>query len=1479
MEEEPEHLDAVVKSDDLDRFQLPYPVATLEALEQRAYLTPEGTPEWLFSTPYNFCQIAQPAGKLLRQNLEKIHDIMMTLQIPVDQLHFRGADVSTEAERPWKDHTMETSAFLATLLWIMRNRSLKAYNKLKACELLLGLASHAFSSMDFQRPLQGMLTTSQGVLVSHELFFSPQQLCPMWGAFLRKCPGAVALWTMLGHRCWLNRCIASSIDNAHFTDVWFFMAYIWCHPKLKKAGQIIYLCFGQSFLCELLEKTATGLAALAVAKSKEALRMLPILKTKHGNARKLADPVNKILLLYKLRKEKLHRQRVASTHEELGGGTNRMIVFEHYLDCLMHMQALQRDFSGLKQISVTWDPSTYGGKDVLMSIAYSPVKDQAAYLLSQHLSHTVISELDLSLVPLAQKKKLKRLDGFKEVKGLSCALGSIGLSLMDFQVPQGLVCRPLKACEFRVKQPDGKWYVYNEESDTIVPEIPPGLDLGSIPCLLSISDQGPFNLAALNFLALSSESLLIWPGFDPYHRAWNDLKLALKRSRPSAWRTVLEMTLVANINYGPFSSSAWFFKKKAKLQEFLDTNTASSPAWQAYQHLICQEKRIQEPSSELASEELFATLQDMDSFVQKGPLIKLMRWFSFFESMVFHQGTFWATRMILEESQGLEIGSDKEVEEPIKENADHQRELQALKKRKGTWKLAPTLITSRSLCIKDIILCVGKASWQCFSSMARSLLSPMQVLQHNIACAQSGFWLQEIMEMLFTSLCDKRHLQHLLPEYKGHPDALVWHCDVLNKLLETRSMSLASFHCLPPNLYSHALAPSPALAKPAFDLAVNHFQILLEAEGAANAGARVEPLESMHWRHSPLLRVLLMAYEQDSSMGIFGGERSSAVKLQTVLSKHLGDSRVIENVHQHGRDIFRNSKANSISNTAIMAHALRSGVLEQRNVKCVSAQNAATAKATGSAWQQKFKEPVVGSLRTHGKKLPASLQKMMLPKTDWPSPNPASMFSSLASTQWLFRFWTEKHGAFAGHDVNAAWLSFLARPGSLVASRSKGRVIKVLSSAEFGFLGIFMQVTRAADGASLFTCSRRREDAHRHHICSLDDWLCLEMEPCLMNGDGTLPPLAWRQNADPLSLEAAALIHGSTITFQQAKKLLDHLGAPKVRGNASKQTVMQALVEFVLPEEQREAAMKHYTKDVPQEEMDSDFSEINSELGQDDGNVQDLKQYKEKKRTYKLRKKLAEEPEPEAGPKRRPKAKAKSKAKAKAKAKAKMSFGQALVNRAKKLRQEREADEKKDGMPEERQVLPPAPEAPVPAEHPDDAPPSPGGPASSSRPAPPAAPASPSGVAPPSPGAPASEGPPVKKQRATPVAVAADRGRSPEEWLSSIAPPGCKFGVSFKDHRWTSRWEEEHPQLDAPFSQTTFTTSFAQKKKWVECLQEVHKHNWTKWQLVKAYHPLEEGQVEQVPGEVPAHVLAALKPTVDGLGEVVRYPRSGKKTS
>ena len=210
----------LVKEDGEDpwkEFKLPFPVATLEDVGLRAYVTPEGTPEWLFSRVHAFCMVASEPGRLLRLNKGKILEDFVHLQVAAQKLHYRGGDTTDTDPNPeaqWKDHTIESGGFLATLLWMMRNRALKAHCKLKAFQLLMLMVEKAFTKADLARPFMAMLTNATGVLVSQELTFSQQELCYTWGQFSEPMPWSSGLVDQVGakmldeqvHCLWLGHC-------------------------------------------------------------------------------------------------------------------------------------------------------------------------------------------------------------------------------------------------------------------------------------------------------------------------------------------------------------------------------------------------------------------------------------------------------------------------------------------------------------------------------------------------------------------------------------------------------------------------------------------------------------------------------------------------------------------------------------------------------------------------------------------------------------------------------------------------------------------------------------------------------------------------------------------------------------------------------------------------------------------------------------------------------------------------------------------------------------------------------------------------------------------------------------------------------------------------------------------------------------------------------------------------------------------------
>jgi len=67
---------------------------------------------------------------------------------------------------------------------------------------------------------------------------------------------------------------------------------------------------------------------------------------------------------------------------------------------------------------------------------------------------------------------------------------------------------------------------------------------------------------------------------EPLHRVWNDVKIALKRA--GVWTKVPKLTLIANLNSGPFKNKEWlrlksegymiFLNRLQKDPEFLDSN-------------------------------------------------------------------------------------------------------------------------------------------------------------------------------------------------------------------------------------------------------------------------------------------------------------------------------------------------------------------------------------------------------------------------------------------------------------------------------------------------------------------------------------------------------------------------------------------------------------------------------------------------------------------------------------------------------------------------------------------------------------------------------------------------------------------------------------------------------------------------------------------------------------------------------------------
>jgi len=220
---------------------------------------------------------------------------------------------------------------------------------------------------------------------------------------------------------------------------------------------------------------------------------------------------------------------------------------------------------------------------------------------------------------------------------------------------------------------------------------------------------------------------------------------------------------------------------------------------------------------------------------------------SFFEVALEWKGDMWATKLILESDlkeadsleQGLAVDLPKPIQqqqqEPEKEqsNLDAKKEINELRKTAGTWKLAPKMVSQKNISTLDMLLLVCRATWKCHAERARIIVSPPQVLQHNLACSQAAFWAFELEEMVASALWKKQELRMMHPMDQDNQQLLLEHAVFFHHLLSCRATSLAAAHTMPPVRWNGVLLGSPAEAALARDTLLQEWELLLRLEAAS----------------------------------------------------------------------------------------------------------------------------------------------------------------------------------------------------------------------------------------------------------------------------------------------------------------------------------------------------------------------------------------------------------------------------------------------------------------------------------------------------------------------------------------------------------------------------------------------------------------------------------------------------------------------
>ncbi len=144
----------------------------------------------------------------------------------------------------------------------------------------------------------------------------------------------------------------------------------------------------------------------------------------------------------------------------------------------------------------------------------------------------------------------------------------------------------------------------------------------SVPILVLSLDQGPIGTAGMAF-ALQGHRIHV--RFDKIHRCIRDYKLALGRALGGVFlKTQLHSSYIFGLNYKPFNTGLFFEQKKTMLEAFLESSSISSDLWQEFRERIA----FDAGETVVNDNRLWQSLPELESFKNKGTLIKPARWFS-----------------------------------------------------------------------------------------------------------------------------------------------------------------------------------------------------------------------------------------------------------------------------------------------------------------------------------------------------------------------------------------------------------------------------------------------------------------------------------------------------------------------------------------------------------------------------------------------------------------------------------------------------------------------------------------------------------------------------------------------------------------------------------------------------------------------------------------------------------------------------------
>jgi hypothetical protein len=400
----------------------------------------------------------------------------------------------------------------------------------------------------------------------------------------------------------------------------------------------------------------------------------------------------------------------------------------------------------------------------------------------------------------------------------------------------------------------------------------------------------------------------------------------------------LKYSLVFNLNYGPFGKGGWFEDKKAWLSDMVSQLQHSYQMDQWFKERavgIAKDNGWPEPCTAEDYTRIWNWLFSMKGFTIKGPISKIMRWFSFFECRAHYRKELSGLKLVLEH-HFKSVTEDDDLDAPTLPvaHSDPKEELLAMKKTMGGLKLACKIITEDSLWSLDCMFYVCEKIWTHTSKRSKyylvgdadkskAVLTPADFKRQLIADSK-GAWMLPLLDTVHNCMHSRTTVRALglhsgimsNPNSTRVEDMV----DFMLLLISNRAMSMVAREVEPPGRYAQLHSTVPTEVEQTLALVKKDWAQLLEAEQAyAIAPDSCTVMDAILWRLCLPIRALMLAldscdYDLESDVGV------EALLLLNAILDTLGDSKCIEDTHAHLRYLAAKAK-NEVSSRASRFHA------------------------------------------------------------------------------------------------------------------------------------------------------------------------------------------------------------------------------------------------------------------------------------------------------------------------------------------------------------------------------------------------------------------------------------------------------------------------------------------------------------------------------------------------------------------------------